>query len=131
MKPHAQAPNGVFAENLMLYGSLERGAIAVKGFWIESPDLRGASNERKNAFQDQVRALFALVTPGRRLQVQWSCDADYRRELLRYHAETKQTAHPAIRRTRNERFSRYWRRMHARELRRERLAIFLSIEVTA
>ncbi|MBL9219062.1 MAG: hypothetical protein JNG82_11275 [Opitutaceae bacterium] len=131
MRPHAEAPNGVFAEDLLLYGSLERGAIAVKGFWIESPDLRGASNERKNAFQDQVRSLFALVTPGRRLQVQWSCDADYRRELLRYHAETQQTTHPVIRRTRNERFSRYWRRMHARELRRERLAIFLSIEVTA
>ncbi|MDP1581229.1 MAG: hypothetical protein Q8M02_13220 [Candidatus Didemnitutus sp.] len=131
MKPHAQAPNGVFAENILLYGSLERGAIAAKGFWLEPPDLRGTGNERRNAFQDQVRALLALITPGRRLQVQWSCDADYRRELLRYHAETEKMSAPAVRRVRNERFSRYWRRMHGRELRRERLAVFLSIEITA
>ncbi|HRE04175.1 MAG TPA: hypothetical protein PKX00_01105, partial [Opitutaceae bacterium] len=131
MKPHDQAPNGVFVDGLLLYGSLERGAIAAQGFWLEPPDLRGASNERRNAFQDQVRALLALVSPGRRLQVQWSCDADYRRELLRYHAETERNGHPAVRRVRNERFGRYWRRMHARELRRERLAVFLSIEITA
>lgn len=130
MRPHDQAPNGVFAEDLLLYGSLERGAIAARGFWLEPADLRGAGNERRNAFQDQVRALLALVTPGRRLQVQWSCDADYRKELLRYHEETQRCGHPAVRRVRNERFGRYWRRMHARELRRERLAIFLSIEIT-
>jgi type IV secretion system protein TrbE len=131
MRPHSAAPNGVFAENLLLYGSLERGAVAAKGFWLEPPDLRGASNERRNAFQDKVRALLALVGPGRRLQVQWSCDADYRAELLRYHEETQRSAHPAVRRVRNERFARYWRRMHDRELRRERLAVFLSIEITS
>ncbi len=116
MKPHDRAPNGVFCDGLMLYGSMERGAIAVKGWWFEPADLRGASFARLNALQDQLRALLALATPGRRLQYQWSCDADYRTELLRYHADTERVREPAVRRVRNERFTRYWTRMQAREL---------------
>lgn len=130
MKPHDKAPNGVFCDDLIIYGFPERGAIAAKGFWVEPPDLRGASIARLNAFQDQIRALLALITPGRRLQLQWSCDADYRRELLAYHEATQQVTHPAVRRVRNERFVRYWERMKARSLRRERLALFLSVEIS-
>jgi len=130
MKPHDKAPNGMFCDGLILYGLPERGAIAAAGFWVEPPDRRGASIGRLNAFQDQVRALLALVTPGRRLQVQWACDSDYSVELQRYHAATVAIADPVIRRVRNERFTRYWARMRARTLRRERLALFLSIEIT-
>ena len=130
MKPHDKAPNGVFCDGMILYGFPERGAIAAKGFWVEPPDVRGASFARLNAFQDQVRALLALATPGRRLQLQWSCDADYRRELLAYHEATQKVVPPAVRRVRNERFTRYWDRMQARTLRRERLALFLSVEIS-
>lgn len=130
MKPHAQAPNGVFCDGLILYGFPERGAIAAKGFWVEPPDVRGASFARLNAFQDQVRALLALVTPGRRLQLQWSCDADYHHELRTYHEATQSITNPEVRRIRNERFTRYWDRMQARTLRRERLALFLSVEIS-
>ncbi|MFA5262946.1 MAG: hypothetical protein WC378_03910, partial [Opitutaceae bacterium] len=130
MKPHDRAPNGIRADDLLVYGSLERGAIVAKGFQLEPSDLRGASFARLNEFQDQVRALLALATPGRRMQFQWSCDADYRGELQRYHEATQAIVEPVVRRTRNERFTRYWQRMQARELRRERLALFLSIEIT-
>lgn len=131
MKPHDKAPNGVFCDGMIIYGFPERGAIAAKGFWIEPPDLRGSSFAKLNGLQEQIRSLLALsTTPGRRLQVQWSCDCDYRRELLAYHAVTENVTHPAVRRARNERFSRYWEKMQARTLRRERLAVFLSIEIT-
>jgi hypothetical protein len=130
MKPHDRPPNGILADGLMLYGSLERGAIVAKGFSIESADWRGASFARLNAFQDQLRALLALATSGRRLQFQWACDADYRSELQQYHEATQPITDAAVRRVRNERFTRYWQRMQARELRRERLALFLSIEIT-
>jgi len=130
MKPHDKAPNGVFCDGLILYGFPERGAIAAKGFWVEPPDVRGASFTRLNAFQDQVRALLALAAPGRRIQLQWSCNADYRRELIAYHEATQSVTQPEVRKVRNERFTRYWERMQARTLRRERLALFLSIEIT-
>jgi hypothetical protein len=130
-KEHADAPDGRFVDGLLIFGSPELGGVVAKGFWLEPPDLRGASFERLNAFQDQVRALLSLVGPGRRLQFQWSCDADYRAELLRYHEQTQQVGEPVIRAARNGRFTRYWHRMLGRDLRRERLALFLSIEITA
>ena len=130
-KVHPNAPDGRLVDGLMVYGSPERGGAVAKGFWLEPPDLRGASFERLNAFQDQLRSLLALLAPGRRLQFQWACDADYSAELLRYHEHTQTVSDPVVRRTRNERFTRYWQRMQARELRRERLALFLSIEVAA
>ncbi|MBS0661683.1 MAG: hypothetical protein JSR48_00335 [Verrucomicrobia bacterium] len=131
MTPHDGAPEGRFVDGLLVYGSLENGAIAAKGIWLEPPDLRGASISRLNEWQDRLRAMLALVAPGRRLQVQWSCDSDYRDELERYFVETEKMPEAAVRQVRNERFTRYWARMQARGLRRERLALFLSVEVTA
>lgn len=128
-RTHDHAPEGRFVDGLIVFGSPDRGGVVAKGFWLEPPDFRGASIARLNAFQEQVRSLLALIAPGRRLQLQWSCDADYRAELLRYQAATQDVASPLVRQTRNERFMRYWQRMQARELRRERLALFLSIEV--
>ena len=130
MRPHDRAPNGMFCEGLLLFGPPERGAIAAKGFWIEPPDVRGASIARLNGFQSQVRALLAHVTPGRRIQVQWWPDGNYGPELARYHAATAGMKDPAVRQTRNERVARYGERMQRRSLRRERLALFLSIEIT-
>lgn len=131
MKAHDRAPNGRLVDNLLVYGSPERGGIAAKGFMLEPSDPRGASIERLNAFQDRVRGLLALVIPGLRIQFQWTCDADYRAELTRYHENTAAESSPTIRRTREERFNRYWTRMQNRSLRRERLMLFLSIEFKA
>jgi len=130
MKCHAEAPNGVFCEGMILYGFPEKGAIAAKGFWITPPDVRGASVERLHTLQTQIRALLALLAPRHRLQVQWSCDSDYRQELTSYHAATEGVTNPAVRKTRNERFTRYWQAMQNRALRRERLALYLSIEIS-
>lgn len=130
-KNHTYAPEGRFVHDMLVFGSPERGGLAAKGFRLERPDLRGASYERLNAFQDQVRTLLALLAPGRRLQVQWWVDADYRQALLHYYEATQKIPDPEVRRVRNERFARYWPRMMNGTLRREHLVIFLSIEITA
>lgn len=130
-KNHTDAPEGRFVHGMLVFGSPERGGLAAKGFRLERPDLRGASYERLNAFQDQMRTLLALLAPGRRLQVQWWVDADYRQALLHYHETTQKIPDPEVRRVRNERFTRYWPRTINGTLRREHLVIFLSIEITA
>lgn len=130
MRPHDHAPNGMFCDGLLLYGSPERGAIASRGFWIEPPDSRGASVDRLNALQDQVRALLALTGASRRIQFQWWPDGNYGPELSSYHAATGGIAHPSVREARHERVARYGERMRNRGLRRERLAVFLSVEIT-
>jgi hypothetical protein len=130
-REHAGPPEARFVRGMLLFGAPDRGGLAAKGFRLERPDLRGAGFERLNAMQDQVRALLALIPPGRRLQVQWWADADYRHALLTYHDRTQAVADPQLRAVRNERFTRYWRRLLAGGLRREHLVLFLSIEVTA
>ena len=130
-KSHADAPEGRLIEGMLVFGSPERGGVVAKGFRLEPPDLRGASFEQLNAFQDRVRALLALVSPGRRLQIQWWPDSDYRQALLAYHSRTQEVSDPTIRAVRNERFTRYWPRTLDGSLRREHLAAFLSIEVDA
>ncbi len=129
MRPHTHAPNGVFADDLLLYGSLERGALAARGYGIELPELRGASHERRNAFQEKIRAMLALVTPGRSLQCQWHLDWDHSRELLPYLDATAAMTQVAVRRARNERAVRYGGRMQRRQLRCERLDVYLGIEI--
>ncbi len=123
----SQAPNGWFADGMLIYGSLEKGCVASKGFAIETPDLRGGSVSRKNEFKRRIRHLINALGPDETMQVQWTCDSDYRKELTRYYNDTLDHCdQPYVRAIRNERFSRYWSKMLARELRREVLVIFVS-----
>lgn len=128
-----QAPNGFFARDLLVFGSLDRGGIVAKGFTFEAPDFQNADDAELNRFHDQIALMLAAVnSANQRLQVQWHCDSDYRAELLRYKDETERAANPWTRRCRNERFLRYWQAMKNRRLRREKLTLFLSrrIETT-
>ncbi|MDF9827057.1 type IV secretory pathway VirB4 component [Ereboglobus sp. PH5-10] len=123
------APNGHFIEGMILYGSLEKGGVASKGFLLQPPDLRGGTTAQLNAYQDKIRSLLAALGDGMRAQLQWTCNCDYRQELTRYHRETERVTNAHIRRVRTERFERYWRRMHARDLRREQLVLFVSTRI--
>lgn len=120
------APNGHFVRDMIVYGSLRPGGTVAKGFIFEPPDLANASVSELNAFQNQLSLLLASLGDHQRLQVQWFCDSDYRHELLRYNEETQRAENLWTRRTRNERFTRYWTAMTNRQLRRQRLVLWIS-----
>ncbi len=94
-------PNGYFASGMMVYGPLEKGGVASKGFLIQPADRRGASINQLNDFQDRIRNLLALLGPNLWAQFQWSCDGDYRPELTSAYREILEitsyatTRHPA------------------------------------
>jgi hypothetical protein len=88
--------------------------------------MGNAAPEHQNAFQDQIALLLACLHDRMRLQVQWFCDSDYRAELLSYHEQTQRATNVWTRRTRNERFARYWQAMQERRLRRQHLVLFFS-----
>jgi hypothetical protein len=125
------APNGFFAEGLMVFGPPGKGGVASKGYALQPPDLRGGSIAYLNAYQEKIRGLLANLGDGMRAQFQWTCNCDYRQELTRYFRETEKVTHPHLRRVRTERFQRYWDRMHRRDLRREQLVMFISTEISA
>ena len=56
------APNGYFAGGLMLFGSLEKGGVASKGYVLQPPDLRGAARAGLH------RGLKQVGDPGQRRQ---------------------------------------------------------------
>jgi hypothetical protein len=129
MKRHDKAPNGHFAEGLILYGNLETGSLASRGFILEPPDLHNASVALLNEFQEKIRIFLSTLGPNQRAQLQWTCNSDYKKELVRYHEETAKASDDYIKRIRNERFSRYWQRMLHRTLRREQLVLFISQDI--
>lgn len=125
------APNGYFVEGMLLYGSLERGGVVSKGYVLQPPDLRGAHVAMLNSYQDKIRSLLANLGEGRRAQIQWTCNSDYRAELTRYFRETEKITHPHTKRIRSERFDSFWQKMERRELRREQLVVFISTNLTS
>jgi hypothetical protein len=121
-----QAPNGYFLNDLIVFNGLGDGGFVAKGFVFEPPDLNNSQVAELNEFQDQLSLLLASLGEHQRLQVQYFCDSDYRRELLRYQEETKRAANQWTQRCRNERFERYWQAMTERRLRRQRLVFYLT-----
>ena len=121
-----RAPNGFFVRNLIVFNQLRRGGYVAKGFVFEAPDLTNSQVADLNDFQDQLCLLLASLHENQRLQVQYFCDSDYKGELLRYQQETEKFSNVWTKRTRNERFSRYWQAMLERRLRRQRVIFYIS-----
>ncbi|HWC58172.1 MAG TPA: TraC family protein [Verrucomicrobiae bacterium] len=118
--------NGYFLRDLIVFNGLNTGGCVSKGFIFQPPDFNNAQISELNHFQDQLSLLLASLSDNQRLQVQWFCDSDYRNELLHYNDETKHATNIWTRRSRNERFARYWSAMLNRQLRRQRLILYIS-----
>src|SRR5258706_10345369 len=121
-----RAPNGFFVRDLILFYHLRRGGYVSKGFVLQAPDLSNSPIADLNDFQEQLCLLLASLHENQRLQVQYFCDSDYKGELLRYQQETERMTNTWTRRSRNERFERYWQAMLDRKLRRQRVVLYLS-----
>src|SRR5260221_6204954 len=123
------APNGYFIRDMIVCNGLSQGEYVSKGFIFQPPDLTNVQVAELNGFQDQITLLLASLGDNQRLQVQFFCDSDYRKELLRYQQETEKMENAWTRRSRNERFTRYWQLMENRQLRRQRLILYVSPKI--
>ena len=119
-------PNGFFVRDMIVFNHLRRGGFVAKGFVLEAPDLTNSPIADLNDFQDQVCLLLASLQENQRLQVQYFCDSNYKDELIRYQRETERFTNPWTKRSRNERFCRYWQAMTERKLRRQRVVIYVT-----
>ena len=121
-------PNGWFTENLIVWNDLDKRGFVSKGFVLDVPDLRHASEHALDRFYESLRQFLHTLDESTRAQIRWSVDSDYREELLAYNKVTEDRCETdswaAL--TRNERFNRYWRAMQEGKLRREKLVLFLS-----
>jgi hypothetical protein len=122
--------DGYFGEDVIVFEGLNRGGYIARGFDVVAPDLENADPVHHNALESDLVALLAVLKPGQRMQVQWTVNSDYRRELLRYRDDTMKFAkNEWSQRQRNERFVRYWRMMEEGLLRREKLRLYFTLPV--
>src|SRR5438876_5469077 len=121
-----RAPNGYFIRDLLVFNHLRCGGYVSKGFIFEAPDLTNSPIADLNDFQEQLCLPLASLHENQRLQVQYFSDSDYKAELLRYQKETERFTNVWTKRSRNERFARYWQAMSERQLRRQRVILYIS-----
>ena len=122
--------DGYLVDDLIVYRGLQKGGHIGRGFRVYPPDAENADVGWLNHLEDELRVLLASLKDSSRMQFHWSVDSDYQKELLAYYANSKQRAsNPWSRRQRDERFTRYWKLMEQRKLRRERLHIYVTSKI--
>lgn len=123
-------PDIYLANDLIVYRGLSRGGFVGKGWEIDLPDFENADPGHINSLEDDCRVLLQSLSEGSRMQVNWSVDADYKRELLAYKSATeKLDSSDWEKMIRDERFVRYWERMEQRKLRREKLTFYVNSRI--
>jgi hypothetical protein len=116
--------------NLVIYRGLQKGGAIGRGYSIELPDTENTDPEWLISLEDNLRILLRLVQPNLRLQVTWSVDSDYRHELERYKEETERLGGDNWSvKAREERYTRYDKKIRNRELRREHLNFYYTSKI--
>lgn len=122
--------NSYLDEDLIIYRGLQRGGGIGKGYNVELPDTENTDASWLMALEDNLRVLLRMVRPEVRLQVSWSVDSDYRKELERYKQKTEEL--PQDRwstRQREERYDRYDKKIRDHKLRREHLQFYFTSKI--
>ena len=122
--------NSYLDEDLIIYRGLQRGGAIGKGYNIEMPDTENTDASWLMSLEDNLRVLLRMVRPELRLQVSWSVDSDYRKELERYRQKTEEL--PQDRwstRQREERYQRYDKKIREHKLRREHLQFYFTARI--
>jgi len=124
-------PDIYLANDLIVYKGLSRGGFVGKGWSVDLPDFENSDPAHINTLEDDCRVLLQSLNEGSRMQVNWSVDADYKRELLAFQKATEEKgASEWEKMIRNERFVRYWERMEQRKLRREKLTFYVTSRIS-
>lgn len=122
--------NSYLDEDLIIYRGLQRGGAIGKGYNVEMPDTENTDASWLMSLEDNLRVLLRMVRPELRLQVSWSVDSDYRKELERYRQKTEEL--PQDRwstRQREERYARYDKKIREHKLRREHLQFYFTSKI--
>lgn len=126
----AKFVNSYLDEDLIVYRGLARGGAIGRGYNVEMPDTENTDASWLMSLEDNLRVLLRLIRPELRLQVSWSVDSDYRKELEAYRQNTELLARDKWSlRAREERYQRYDRKIREHRLRREHLDFYFTSKI--
>ena len=89
-----QSPNGWFSHDLIIWNDLDKRGFVTKGFVLDVPDLRHASEHALDGFYASVRQFLHTLDESTRAQIRWSVDSNYRDELTAYKTVTDERCEP-------------------------------------
>lgn len=119
--------DGYICEETVIFGGLHHGGYVAKGYSVGLPTLTGSSIGYRNELEGRLSAMLRSLDSGARLQVRWSTDSDFGRELVAFHERTE-LLQPAVwsSRMRSERVGRYLERSQNGSMRKERVSFFVT-----
>ena len=118
-------PDGFLLDGLTLFNGSGGGFVS-GGFRVDLPDLAAGSFASWNQAQDAVSLCLRQLPEGLALQVRKDDDHSDAARLLDYQAQTESCINPVTRLVRNTNFVRQWQRLERRELRRQRVLLFVG-----
>jgi hypothetical protein len=122
-------PNGYFAKDFLVYGSLEKGGSVSRGFRLFPLDMKGASETTLGDIHAALVRYLQAIPLNQRVQWQWRKNSDYNLPLDKYRSETASFTNPEALRLRQH-TEAYFRRMVAsKQLHREHLEIYPTIKI--
>jgi|GEM_PF-625952 len=129
---NVHAPDCYGIEDLLLFGDITKGVVS-QGIVANLPDLNTIEGDVIERLERDFRTFLANIHESERLQVQFYKNADYQRELQRFHDVTTASPHASrfSRRQRTERYERYLERMQQDQLIQSELRFFISSKISA
>ena len=126
-KNFSRMPDGMFFEHFMIWHGLTNGIFAC-GMELDVPALNYAKNGTRNLFLDRVTAmLHGLAVDKVSIQIYWSVSSNYTEELYHYQKDTESLPpESACRKYRELRYQQYRKKANNRQLRREKVILFVS-----
>jgi len=124
--------DGFIDNGVIFWNEPDSRGWAAGGVEIEAPSIQHAGASELNELHKRLEQMLSTIKRPDRMQILWTVNTDFSEPLERYSRETEKLAvNEWSKFNREERYSRYFRRMQERTLRRERLRIFFSTPVKA
>ena len=123
--------DGYFCDDQILFDGPGRHGSIAKGFNLHLPAMEHASESVLSTLENELRVLLRGLKGDAHYQFRFSVGADYGGALLDYYDATKNLAGGDSTTTlRNQKFTRCWHQLEARQLRREQLHLYLNLPAT-
>jgi hypothetical protein len=126
---HDHAPNGYFAQDLIIFDDLIRGGSVAQGFVIRPPSLTDSSANVKRDMRERIVNWLRQLTEHQRAQCQWRVSSDYRAALEAYDRVTEGTTNPTVKAYRCARSRVLWKKLRERKLRLEECVLFVATKI--
>lgn len=128
-KIHSSLPDGMIYKHVLIWNSFQNGQWSC-GMELDVPAIDYSRNATKNAFMYRTTALLnTLSKAGLRIQLYWKIDSDYSSALYEYKRETDMLPEGSCKAYRQLRYDQYRKLSNTRNLRKEKLYLFVSREL--